>query len=338
MYVRYFLLVLFSLCLPASAQFPGTVGIGFFQKPDVVPNPIDFVNFNFQSSVETFSGISVPIAITITANNGTGSPGFYYSINSMPWVNVPVGTPATGLTINAGDTLQLMVVGTHTDDGSFSVTNDLDSGNSIDTSIGTVMIGASGPSGLIYAGEFDGEYYMVTPGNCTNSATPLCDGGIDSLSKEWNGSGTSTVDIVGVENIGTNATSSSLATKGDVATAAIVAEGSITADSAAHYCSNMDYGGETDWYLPNKSELAHIYCLAIVDTGHSHNVAYPDEDINCASLGGKQSLIQGFANQFYWSSNESSGTQAFRHAFQNGAQSALGKDNSYRVRCVRRFN
>ena len=199
-------------------------------------------------------------------------------------------------------------------------------------SIGTVCTG-----GAIYAGTFDGGSYMITPGNCTDSSTPTCNGSTDSLNKVWRGTTGSSVDISGVENVSLDIFASSSSFRGDVNTPAIAADASISSDSAADYCNDMDFGGFTDWALPSKSELAYIYCKANV-SGGSHNSSFPDEDANCASQGGKTSMIPGFSASSYWASTEMNATFAWNQNFSNGDQGGRDKSSATRrVRCIRRY-
>ncbi len=200
----------------------------------------------------------------------------------------------------------------------------------------TPTIGSPCTGGGIYAGVFDGENYMVTPGNCNDSSTPTCDGSTDSLNKRWRGTSGGNSDIPGVENIASSSATSSSSFKGEINTAAIIADSSVTADSAADYCANMNFGGYTDWYLPNKSELAHIYCYASV-SGGSHNSSYPQENVNCTSQGGKVSLIAGFSASYYHSSTEIAASGYWAQNFSNGFQDTPPKSFNTRVRCVRKY-
>ena len=192
-------------------------------------------------------------------------------------------------------------------------------------------IGTLCKEGPIYAGSFDGGNYMITPGNCTDSATPSCDDSPDSLTKVWRGSSGSDADIAGVENITGTATSSS-SFRGDVNTAAIVADASTSSDSATDYCNDMTYGGHSDWYLPSKSELSFLYCHAVA----THNPSYPQENVDCVSFGGKQNILTGFTGS-YWSSTEYDSSRARNQRFSDGYQTNSGKVSSLLIRCVRRY-
>lgn len=81
---------------------------------------------------------------------------------------------------------------------------------------------------------------------------------------------------------------------------------------AARTCDVSADGGYTDWYLPSKDELNQLY-------------------IN-------RTLIGGFSAASYWSSSETSSSQAWSQNFSGGAQNGTAaKSSTYRVRAVRKF-
>ena len=102
----------------------------------------------------------------------------------------------------------------------------------------------SGPPGTvcvrggIFAGTFNGKNYMVTPGNCTDSQTPVCDNNKDSLKKTWGADGI----ITGVKSVDDGKTNTQILTEKFRDTA------------AAKYCRQMNYGGYSDWFLPAENE------------------------------------------------------------------------------------
>ena len=82
---------------------------------------------------------------------------------------------------------------------------------------------------------------------------------------------------------------------------------------AASLASDYVFGGYSDWYLPSKNELDAMYLnLAVNNKG-------------------------GFANDFYWSSTESSEYAAWFQDFDGGSRDTLQKKSSLRVRAVRAF-
>ena len=189
------------------------------------------------------------------------------------------------------------------------------------------------PAGSVSGGGGQDGYALsdFTPATCS---------GTDWLAKYWNSGGFSYSDIHGVETVSLSASKSSSSYRGSVnqtAIVAITAAGSGGYHAAARYCDKLSYGGYTDWYLPSKSELAYIYCKA--QPAGTHNSAYPQEDANCGTYGGKTSDLTGFANGYYWSSTEASASYPWRQSFADGEQSnsTCEKRAALRIRCVRRF-
>ena len=83
---------------------------------------------------------------------------------------------------------------------------------------------------------------------------------------------------------------------------------------AASVCDNLASGGYTDWYLPSRDELDMMYL-----------------NLHLQGLG-------GFANNYYWGSNEDWYTLgAWSQNFSNGYQYGANKDSYSRVRAVRAF-
>gem|GEM_PF-6720182 len=172
-------------------------------------------------------------------------------------------------------------------------------------------IGGTCTDGAIYAGTGYSSgglnpalRYMVTPGGCT---TETCTGagGFDSVIKAWaNGSGTS------ASNVNTGATDLN---NGKLNTAILVNYSPFYTDTdAAHWCTNMNFGGYTGWYLPSKDELNYVI----------YN--------NKAALG-------GFASSNYWSSTEKDAATAWIQTFTIGTQGFSTKTGSIYVRCARSY-
>jgi hypothetical protein len=78
---------------------------------------------------------------------------------------------------------------------------------------------------------------------------------------------------------------------------------------AAQLCDNLTANGHSDWYLPSRYELNVLY---------TNRVA-----------------IGGFGSDNYWSSTESTASNARRQSFSTGTSGSVAKSTSYRVRCVR---
>jgi hypothetical protein len=206
---------------------------------------------------------------------------------------------------------------------------------------GTPAIGSTCLSGTQYAGTFDGGKYMVTPPGCEDANEPSCNGSSDTLLKTWN-NGTNTPYLIpGVEGFDFLSQKSSSDYRGNINTPIVAALTSGNPGGpypAAKYCEDLIFGGYSDWYLPSKSELAYLYCKST--PGTAHNPAFPNEEPDCISYGGKESLLGGFANGEYWAStqlNSGGGFAAWTNNFSNGQQYGRFRSSTNYVRCVRRY-
>ena len=207
---------------------------------------------------------STPYTITST------QPGVYFSYNNAATgvINLPsLATLPDGwqmtvmrkvaqsltLTPNGGDTFDntmttlemqgnnLKSVTLTNNGGSWTMTNKTD-----DCIVGQACWAA----GNIYVGSYKGHQYFTTPGGCTDSGTPTCAGGTDTVTKAWaNSSGTTANNI--------NAIATDDYEYGAMQSATLAA--SYTDTDAAKFCENMNYGGYTNWYLPAKKELVLVY-------------------------------------------------------------------------------
>ena len=89
---------------------------------------------------------------------------------------------------------------------------------------------------------------------------------------------------------------------------------------AAQFCDDLVVGSGWsflpsfhNWFLPSKDELNQMY-------------------LNLKAKG-----VGGFADDYYWSSSESSANYAWDQSFLDGEQGNSGKYKPYRVRAVRAF-
>jgi len=82
---------------------------------------------------------------------------------------------------------------------------------------------------------------------------------------------------------------------------------------AAQLCTNLNFDGFNDWFLPSRDEL----------------------DLMYKNL--KQKGLGGFSNNWYWSSSQGNNIGAWCQYFSDGSQGSGGKNNTYSVRAVRAF-
>ncbi len=80
---------------------------------------------------------------------------------------------------------------------------------------------------------------------------------------------------------------------------------------AVRLCALANVGGYNDWCLPSKDELQLLFQY--------------------------KSAVGNFTSYNYWSSSEHSQSRAWCQNFNSGAQSTQYKNNTYRVRAIRRF-
>ena len=111
-------------------------------------------------------------------------------------------------------------------------------------------------------------------------------------------------------------------------TTAIISQAGHTA-SAAKICDDLDHNGYTDWFLPSKDELNHIYCNLHKGSGASPFLG------DCSGTDDLQLEIGSFADSDYWSSSEGSSYYALFQDFDDGDQHNFSKDITLRVRCAR---
>jgi hypothetical protein len=172
-----------------------------------------------------------------------------------------------------------------------------------------VAVGDPCSNGVLYAGTGFaglGSYkYMTTPGHCTDSSAPTCDGTTDNLLKKWaNNSGTTAYGV------NTGATST---TNGTGNTQTLITN--YTDTDAARYCQNMTYpaGGYTDWYLPAEVELNLVlYAMHVAGKG-------------------------SFIASYYGSSTEASDVNLRGQNFNTSTQASTSKTGSNYIRCVRKY-
>lgn len=192
--------------------------------------------------------------------------------------------------------------------------------------IGTICTG-----GGIYAGTFQGREYMVTAPGCENSPMPTCMGNDYRFQRDYDPAG-ARIDMPELTNIANAASPSPITERGDYNTPTIIID---NPTSAAGFCSDLDWGGFSDWYLPSKSELAYIYCKSLVTPP---TLAVPESDPGCTLAGGKTFELTGWSTavtRVYWSSTEKDIQFAWTLDFRDGTEQDSIKNNPFAVRCAR---
>ena len=199
---------------------------------------------------------------------------------------------------------------------------------------GAIYLGSLSPGATSGSGT---NKYMTTPGGCGEipagqivgsgasaypnaDFTPTCSG-TDSLTKYWNDGSSNWAVVPGLTDytsttgVGNGAINTDLnyGSSNTTNIVAVTAGGSGGYHAAARYCDRLNYGGYTDWYLPNRYELNLMWT-------------------NRASVPGLDT-----ASVWYWSSTEYSSTGPWIQRFDDGTQYANLKSSAYRFRCVRRF-
>lgn len=121
---------------------------------------------------------------------------------------------------------------------------------------------------------------------------------------------------------------------------------------AAEFCEGLSIGGFSDWYMPAINELEVCYYnLKPTTTNNSASAQSGTNDNAVPSQSGayssgtpaqtsatnfKDTGTEDFDAAFYWSSTEYYSTKGWFKSFSNGFETFGYKNNSYRVRAIRR--
>lgn len=157
------------------------------------------------------------------------------------------------------------------------------------------------PDGTIYAG-------LSQDGNIPMYAMPADAPGGASYS--WN-NGTSTWLDTALINCTSASQSYCNTGEADTAYLAAISSPSPAPYRAAQYCANLISNGHDDWYLPSANELKPLRALYVAGQG-------------------------GFSGNTYWGSTEWSDRNGWAMVFSSGYLTYWTKNNTYRVRCVRK--
>lgn len=283
---------------------------------DTTPDAFSFTNYNtytgalVNSTTVTINGItgSVPISIS-----GAGSPE--YSIAGGAWTSAS-GTITNGQSLRLRQTAASSTGVTNTASvtiGTSTVNWDITATVTDPCALSSPSPGSVCTDGTVYVGTYNGYTYKTTRGGCTNSATPTCAGGTDTVMKAFaaNDGRTPTANVWGGVSSNFNNTTSGVANSSYLAT-------NYADTDAAKYCEDMSYGGYTDWYLPARGELYLLYQNS------------PIEGINTSGT-----YVGSNGSEGVFSSYPGMGTVNMSNGSVN--DDTQPRTTPYYVRCVRRY-
>jgi hypothetical protein len=154
------------------------------------------------------------------------------------------------------------------------------------------------------------------------------------------------------KNVNSDTTGAASVINGLQNTLDIVAHGSSTVYPAAHFCNDLVIGGFSDWYMPAQNELEVCY-YNLKPTTTNNNTGGSGVNVNAvparasAYTSGnpaqttatdfKSTGAEDFSADAYWTSTEFSTNTGSFQDFSDGAQSYIGKINSFNVRAIRKI-
>lgn len=225
--------------------------------------------------------------------------------------NFEIGTDTcTGNTLAASATCSITVRPKAWGDSSFSGNLSVIADNTAIASLSGTATGSCGTIGGAMGGGVlvackSGYALIATPGACNDSATPTCPGTPDLLQKTFSSESYYNVAISLTDGRDSNSGNTDVLISRDNAVGATYL--------AASFCSAMDYGTYTDWYLPARDELHDMYLV--------------------------KNSVGDFISATYWSSTEAgagSPTAARHVSFFDGSFQNTTKSTATYIRCVRR--
>jgi len=168
--------------------------------------------------------------------------------------------------------------------------------------------------------------------NCTylEVAPNTWSGGSEDPSKVWAVSANQSVDVPSITNDSSpynNASGIGLGYKNSLA---IVAQGNDTT-TAAGAARAYSGGSQSDWYLPTTAEL-NLLCQWARNVAQSVTTQCTGGILNTGT-----GASGGFRGDYYWSSSESGGFNAWSQDFGDGYQQNFLKGPTFYVRPVRAF-
>ena len=182
-------------------------------------------------------------------------------------------------------------------------------------------------------GYFAGQISTAGNGIATHNLIIGPVASAQNASKQWKTSNTSTTGTSSVIDGPTNSSNMNNASH-----------------PAAEFCEGLTIGGFSDWYMPAQNELEVCY-YNLKPTTTSNNTssgtntnAVPSRGSNYTSGTPAQTSATDFQStgaedfviDYYWNSTETSSTNAALQYFGNGYQANAAKNDSRKVRAVRR--
>jgi hypothetical protein len=284
-------------------------------------------------SAPAIAGVTAPVtgATPVTTTTaGTGYTGTVsWSGSPSTFAEATVYTATITLTPNAGYTLTGVSANFFTVAGAATVTHSANSG--VITAV-FYMVNSTGPGG--------GKIFYVasTPFACGPTRAVTCTY-LEAAPSGWRNGGTPANDptITWATNVNSNQTT---AVTGADQTAIgsgyqnsidiVNQAGNVDATSAAVAAQNYTGGSKTDWYLPSRDELLQMCKWA-------RGQAWESDATKCSN-GGVINSAAGFVDDTpYWSSSESSSSEAWAQYLVGDTQQELRKNAGLRVRPVRSF-
>lgn len=295
----------------------------------VFQNQRSFSSPPVNTAVPTISGtVSIGQVLTSTTGTWTGVPTPTFAYQWQRGTTNISGATSSTYTIQLGDggyTLRCVVTATNSA-GSASA-------NSANTS--TVALPTIGSS--LGGGYYAGQISTSANGVATHAliVAPFASG--HSFSKKY-------------KNVNTADTGADSVFNGAQNTADMVANGSATVYPAAHFCNDLVIGGFDDWYLPAKFEQEILYynlkpgpqtndlsyginAYAVPARTSNYSNFVPTTTTASAFVEGQ---AEGYYRAAYYSSTETSATQASVLEFSSGTGQPENKNLNLYVRAIRK--
>jgi hypothetical protein len=168
----------------------------------------------------------------------------------------------------------------------------------------------------------------------TASFTPVC-AGSDAILKQTNiATNIAGTDLFDYLNSSFTALSY---VPGDTSSAAIMAA---ISSPAVSYCKYLNYGGHTDWFLPNQTELSYIFCRS--QTSGITSTATPNANCVLSGYGTAGAKIPGMNRDPWWTAYVSSSVMysanmTVRTTMDATAGEQTTSTSPYNIRCVRKI-